>query len=427
MKTEKKVLPKAQIELMVELTVEEVQPYVERAAEKLSREVKIDGFRPGKAPYEILKQKIGELAIWEEAAQLAINKTIDQVLEKEITEQIVGQPQVNITKLAPGNPLEYKLTLAVLPTVKPGEYKNLKVKEEKAEVTAAEVDKVIEELRETRVKEVLVEREIKEGDKIIIDINMFLDKVPLEGGQGKDAVVVIGKNYLVPGFDKKLLGAKKGEERKFNLPYPEEHYQKNIAGKLVEFEVKIKEIYARELPPLDDQLALSFGLKHPLELKDNIKETLLKEKEEKNKQKAEREIIDKIINRSKFGELPEILINHEAEIMLGELENNILAQGGKFEDYLKSLGKSREQLKLELLPDAEKRVKSALVIREIALVEKIAVSREEVEKKAEEILKQHQGNKEIESRVRSHDYQHYLLNALTNRKVMEKLREWNII
>ena len=426
MKIEKKDLGKSQIELTVELTAEEFKPYVLRGAEKVSLEVKIEGFRPGKAPYEILKNKIGEMTILEEGARVAIDKTLDKVIKENVVGQIVGQPQVNITKLAPENPMEYKMVLTMLPEVKLGKYKDLKIKEAKAEVKDEEAEKLISELREMRASEVISDTQAKDGDRVIMDIQIFIDKVPVEGGQGKGAGLIIGKNYILPGFDKKIVGAKKNDVREFSLPYPEDYHDKNLAGKMAEFKVTVKEVYGRVLPEINEDMAKGFGLKSVDELKSNIKKSLLAEKEQKEAQKSEGAMLDKIIGASKFGDIPEALIKHEAEVMISELEYNIKNQGAKFEDYLMHLKKTREQIMLELMPDAVKRVKVSLVIREVANLEKISVSHEEVHKAIDDILKQYKGNETVMERVKSHAYHDYVENNLTGKKVAEKLKEWNI-
>jgi len=403
-----------------------MKPHLDKAVEKLGREIKVEGFRPGKATFEVLKNKIGELSIWEEAGYLAINKTLDQAIRENIKEAIVGQPQVKVTKLAPGNPLEYKVVVAILPTVTLGDYKNFKIKLGKINVGEPEVEKILADLAEMRVKEAISDAPAKDGDKVVVDLNMFLDKVPLEGGQGKDTAVIIGKGYVVPGFDKKLIGAKTNEEREFDLPYSAEHHQKNLAGKLVQFKVKIKSVYSRELPARDDLFASGFGMKSLLELKENIKKTLVKEEEAKVKQKAEIQIIEKIIDQAKFGDVPELLIKNEGETMLAELEHNLEHQGAKMEDYLKSLNKTRQQLLLDTLPDAVKRVKSALTIRKIAETEKISVEHEEIHHEMEAILKHYANDDKIREKVESHEYHHYLENMLINQKVMAKLLGWNL-
>lgn len=426
MNIQTKKIEKSQIELIVELTVEEFRPYVEKGVKKVSQEVKISGWRPGKVPYDILKQKIGEMTILEEAARIAINKTIDTAINNNINSQTIGQPQVNITKLAPNNPLEYKIVLTMLPEIELGDYKNAKVKLEKKEVRDDEINKMIEYLRESQAKEVIADREVKIGDKIIADIEIFLDNVPIEGGQNKAVAIIIGKEYFIPGFDKKLIGAKKNDVRKFNLPYPKDHHQANLAGKLVDFKVTIKEIYNRQLPELNDNFTKSCGAKNLDELKINIKKNLEQEKSQKERQKTEIKMLDKILEKTKFGDIPEVLINHEAEAMIVELEQGIINQGGKFDDYLASLKKSRDQLILDLLPDALRRVKSAVMIREIAKEEKIKVEEKEIDEKINELLKQYKGQDKITARVKNSDYRIYLQNSLMNRKIIDKLREWNV-
>jgi trigger factor len=425
MKVEKKDLGKSQWELTIELSLEEFQPFIEKGAEQVSREVKIDGFRPGKVPYDVLKAKIGEMTILEESARLAINKTIDDAIKENINFELVGQPQVNITKLAPDNPLEYKIVIAVLPEVRIGSYKDLGIKAEKDEVKGEEVEKMVKELQEFKVKEALVDREAREGDKLIATINMYLDNVPIEGGLAKDTPVVLGKEYFVAGFDKKLVGMRKGEAREFKLSYPDDFHGQHLAGKMVEFKVEVKDIYERQLPELDAEFAKGFGANSAEDLRDKIRKSLEERKAEEAARKFEMEMFDKIVDTSKFGDIPELLINHEVESMLHELEHSIESQGGRFDDYLSSLKKTRDQLTLDLLPDALKRVKVSLVIREISILEKINSDEKEIDHHIEHMKKHYHADKEILERLDSADYRIYSRNIITNRKVVERLKEWN--
>ena len=428
MQVTKKDLEKSQIELTVELTLAEFEPYIVKGAEEVAKNVKIEGFRPGKAPLEVLKQKIGEMTILEEAAHLAIHKTLDEVIEKNTMErQAFGQPNVSITKLAPNNPLEYKITLSLLPTVALGDYKDLKIKEEEVKMDEKELAKSLKELQEMRAVEVLSEEPIKKGDKAVVDIKMFLDKVPVEGGQHNDLAVLVGKEYFVPGFDDHLIGAKKDEERKFNLPYPDDHHQKNLAGKLVEFEVKVKDAYTRAIPELNDQFAGFFQVKNLEELKKTITDSLLAEKKRNADLKSESEMVEKIINNAKFGDFPDALIESETNNILGELEQSVIRQGGKFEDYLSHLKKTRAQLMLDLAPNAVKRVKAALAIREIAIIEKINVTEKEIHEKIDELKKQYAQNQDILKMIVEPGYHGYLSNVLTNEKVITQLKDWNYV
>ena len=422
----KKELEKSQVELNIELSVEEFAPYIEKGAQKVSEKVKIEGFRPGKVPFDVLKQKIGEMTILEEAAHIAITKTVDEAVDKEtMGRQPVGQPNVTITKLAPGNPLEYKVIVALLPTIALGEYKSLNLKPEIAKIETKELDRALNDLREMRATEKIVEREVKEGDKVIADVHMFLDKVPLEDGHHHDLAILMGKNYFVPGFDKNILGMKKGEERKFSLPYPDDHHQKHLAGKMVEFTAVVKEVYERISPELNDEFASFFRLKDMEELKKNLEESLLQEKRHNIDLKNESELISKISDKTKFGEFPDVIIESESKSLMMELEQSVIKQGGKFEDYLSHLKKTREGLMLELMPNAIKRVKAALIIREIAVIEKIIPTTKEIDEKIEELKAQYAGNQEVLKMLAEKGYTTYLSNILTNEKVLVKLKEWN--
>lgn len=428
MKVEKKKLEKSQIEFLVELPYEEFKPLVEKAAEEISAEIKIDGFRPGKAPFDMVKKKVGDMAILERAANLAINKHLGKILEESAKEDhIVGQPMVDILKLAPENPLEFKATMSVLPEVALGEYKNLSVKETKAEIDQVEVARVIDYLRETRVKEAAVDREIKTQDKVIANISMFLDSVPVEGGQSHDATIIVGKEYFVKGFDEKIIGAKKGDIKEFTLPYPKDFHQKNLAGKNVEMKVEIKDVFEREVPAMDDELAKNFGGKDLADLKQMIEKDILGQKSFEAERKTELDVLEKILAKTKFGDLPEMLVTNETEKMLLELEENVSKQGGKIDDYLSSIKKTRNQLALDLMPEAVKRVKTALLIREVGQIEKIEPTEDDVENKIKSLLEQYKGYAKVEARVKDPNYRTYLKNSLASQKIVEKLKEWNVV
>ncbi|MCX6796398.1 MAG: trigger factor, partial [Candidatus Falkowbacteria bacterium] len=295
------------------------------------------------------------------------------------------------------------------------------------EVPEAEIEKIIRDLREMRAKEVLVAREVGDGDKVLLDIEMFVDQVPVEGGQGKNTAIIIGKDYVIPGFDKKIIGARKDEVREFELLYPANFYLKNLAGKMVDFRVKINEVYARELPALDDEFASGFGLKKIAELQDNVKKSLTEQKKREAEQATEKEILEKIMEQTKFGDIPALLIEDEGHNMLHELEHNIKEQGADFNDYLASIKKTKDQLMLDLLPEAVKRIKISLLIREIGQQEKIATTATEIDEHIVEMKKHYHDKQEVLEKVETPEYRHYVDNIFTTRKVIEKLREWNIV
>lgn len=428
MKVTKKDLGKSQLELTVEISVEDFSPYISKGAESLSKEIKIEGFRPGKAPVDVLKQKVGEMAILEEAAKLMINKQIYSILEDNFKgEDIVGQPEVNISKLAPGNPLEYKIKVSILPEITLGEYKGFAFKKEDAKASDAEFSKLLNDLREMRASEEISEEPIKDGDKVISSVNLFMAKVPVEDGQNPELTLLIGKNYFVEGFDKNLIGLKKGDKKEFSLVYPSDHWQKNLAGKKVDFKVEIKEIYNREIPEANDDLAQMFRFKNLEELKENLTKTIEDQKRRELDQKMEIKIIEKIIENCKFTDIADDLVKNELAIIMREIEQGVSSQGGKFEDYLKSINKSYEELNLEMMPNALKRVKSALVLKEIAKIEKIEVSDEETQKELALLKENYKNNPEVLKNISSLSYKTYINNFILNQKVIDKVKEWNLL
>lgn len=426
MQVTKKDLEKSQVELAIILEFDEFKPYIEKGAQHVSEHVKIEGFRPGKVPYEILKQKVGEISILEEAAHIAIRKTIDDVFAKELAgRQPVGQPSVEITKLAPENPLEYKVVISLLPTVALGKYKDLKIEREKPEVNEEDLNKTIKEILEMRAKESLSAEAAKLGDKLILNVSLSLDKVPVEGGQAQDVTVILGKEYMVPGFDDKVLGIKQGEKREFKLLYPETHHQANLAGKMVEFAVTATSVYQRELPALDDELAKLMHFKDLDDLKDAIRKNILADRERQADIKAELKMLEAIAADAKFGDIPESLLESEADSMLAELKRNITNQGGNFDDYLKHLKKTPAELRLELLPNAVKRIKTALIIREVGIIEKVEVKKADLEDKLEGLKKMYGQEAEAAKQLNSPEYRRHLENMMFNDQVVAQLKSWN--
>lgn len=426
MQVTKKDIGKGKFELMVEMTADELKGSIDRAVEQISQSVKIEGFRPGKATYETLKQKVGELSIWEEASRIAINKNLDKILRENLDRQAIGQPQIDIVKMAPNNPLEFKVEVSVLPEVTLGDYKGMDLSMPEIKVEDAEIEKVLNELRDMRVKEVISGDKVGATDKVILDIQMYLDKVPVEGGQGQDVTVVLGKNYIVPGFDDKIIGMAKSEVREFTLHYPAEYYQKNLADKMVEFKVTLKEVYKREMPELTDDFATVFGVKNVEELKKTLRENMAAEKEQKEEQKLELQILEKTAEKAKFGDIPEELVKSEAHSMFHEFEHNIEHQGGNMKDYLASTKKTKEMMMLEMMPEAMKRVKMIMMMREVGIMEGLKVEEQELDEQIKSIENQYAQNKEALEKIKTAEYRDYLRNTMTNQKIVDHLRKWNI-
>ena len=420
MKIDKKDLPKKQIEFTIELSPEELKPYLDEAAKKISQDVNIPGFRKGKVPLDALKKNVGEATIYEEAFYQAVNKTLPKVIIDEKLE-FIGQPKVDAEKIAPGNPLVYKATITLMPDIKLGDYKTLKAKKKEVKPEKEKIEQTFEDLKKMQAKEKVVLRAAKKDDKAEIDFEIKMAGVPIEGGSGKNQQIVIGEKKFIPGFEDAVLGMKAGDEKDFKVTFPADYFQKNLAGKEHDAHIKVHNIYEVILPEINDEFAKAMNFKSVDEMKKKIEENISAEVQQKEDQRFELEILEEIMEKSEFDELPDDLINAESEKMLQELKGQIEQSGGKFEDYLKEIKKTEDEIKKGFKPQAEKRLKTALITREVAKAEDIKISEKEIDAELEKIKEMYKQMPEMEKQFSSPEYKNYMANMLTNRKVFEKL------
>lgn len=422
MQTKFSKLPKSQVEFLIELSTEELKPYLEKAVVVLSSAGKIPGFRPGRAPYDIVAKHFGEMAIYEAAGDKIIPSVLNQAV-KEKNLAFVGEPKIEMVKLSPGNPFIFKAIISLMPEIKLGKWPEIKIRKQTKEIKAEDIDKVLEDARKMRASEVLVDRAAGGSDKVMIDLDITQDKVPVEGGQVKDHAVFLDEKYYIPGLPEQLVGLKKDEVKEFSLDFPAEHYQKHLAGKKADFKAIVKGVFERIMPVMDDVFAQGLGQKTMVDLRALIENNLKTEAEQREEHRLEIELMEMIVKKSEFGELPEVLIVSEKQKMFEELRQNLAEMGVPLEDYLKKMKKTEEDLGREFSHGAEERVKSALVLREIARAEKIECSDTELAEETARVREMHKDNEQIDERLADHGTQSYLANMLVNRKVMKMLKE----
>lgn len=422
MKITKKDLEKKQIELTIEVSLEEIKPHLEKAAQNISAKNKIPGFRPGKAPYDLVKNSVGEMPIWQEALNAIIGDSFYKAVTREKLET-VGQPDIKVEKLAPGNPIIYKATVALLPKVTLGEWQTLTAKKKEVKVEDEEVNKTIDQLKEMNTKEKLVERKAKKGDKVELDFEVLVDKVLVEGGKNPKYPVVIGDGRMIPGFEDQLLDLKKGDKKEFDLKFPDKYFQKNLAGKEATFKIEVLGVYEREAPKLDDTFAKTTGFETMDQLKDQIKQNISTDKENREKQRVEGEAIEKIVENSTIEEIPDTLIHNEVHKMIHELEHSIGQQGMDMAGYLKSINKTHDDLHKDFEPQAKKRIQAALVLRQLAQEEKISASDQDIDQELKTQEQMYQGNPQALENIKHPDYRQHLANVLTNQKVIKLISD----
>lgn len=424
-----KKLPKSQIEIKITVPREQWEKYLDVAAGEASMEIKIEGFRPGKALRKLVEQKIGKGVILNGAAEKAVQKSYVDFVTKEKLE-VIGSPEVKIEKIEEGQDLEYVARVAVMPEVKiKDSYKkavkkiNENYKDKKAEATEDETQLELEKLANSRVKLVTVNREIKNNDSAEIDFTVLVDGVPIEGGTAKKHPLVIGKGVFIPGFEENLIGMKAGEEKEFELKFPADYHKKDLAGKPAVFKVKINLVQERQTPAVDDDFAKSLGSFENLEaLKKNVQEGMLEENRKKLKDQKRTEYIEKIIENISV-DLPEVLTHQEIHQMLQEFEQQLQMMGMNMEQYLGHLKKDKKELEKDWEPQAEKRVKSAMALKEIAKLEEIAVDSKEIEEEMNKTLQYYKKVKDIEKNIDMERLYNYTKSMMENEKVFEFLEK----
>ncbi len=423
MRTNVRKLPRGQVELTVELTPAEYEPFLRRAAEAISEEITIPGFRPGKATLEVVRSRVGEAKLWEAALEPAVKKTLVQAVN-EAQLLTVGSPRIEVQTLAAGTPVTYRATLSLLPSVQlPDLAKVAKVAPKPVEVPETRVDELINELRKIRRSEALVARPATTQDKVTLDLTMSLDRVPLERGSQRNLELDLSEDRYLPGFAQQLVGLAAGQTKQFPLTFPDRYHDRALAGKTVEVTVAVQGVYELTTPPADDAWANNVGGFASLDdLRAKLRDNLRTEGELAERQRQEEAITESLINASKFGDLPDLLITTEINTMLQELERNVAGQGLAFDDYLRQIGKDRASLKLDFTPAAAKRIKGALITRAVAQRQAIAPTPEEITQTLEETRRQYRGDELALAQLESPDALAYLRNRIVARKVMEYLR-----
>ncbi|MDO8509995.1 MAG: trigger factor [bacterium] len=417
-----KQLPKSQVEITVTLTPADYKKDMEMGAARLSERATIHGFRAGKAPYDIVKKQLGEVKILEEAMQTIVEKNFFKAVTEEKLET-VGMPEIVLEKMAPGNDFVFKATVALLPTIKLPDISTIKAERKPAQAEDKDVDNVLKDLTKMQGKEIAKAGPATKEDKVMISMNLSIDKVPVEGGQADSHQVYLNEEHYIPGFAEQLIGLKKDDKKQFSLKFPEDHYQKHIAGKNVDIDVMIKDVFEIEYPKLDDEFAKKVGQTDIKTLRELLSHNLTHEALHKEEQRLEGEILDKMVQATTFTEIPDVLIRSEKQKMFNELKHDLEKNHIEMDKYLADLKKTEEEIYADFTDRSTTRVKAALISRQVALDNNIKVDQKDVEKEIANIRAAYPGDEKVEEALKRHEVVETLSLTIQNRKVVEYLKE----
>lgn len=382
----------------LEVTVES-KKFNEAMKKSYAKNVKkfnVPGFRKGKAPMSIIKRYYGETVFYEDAINICCDDTYPKALkEKEI--KPVDYPQIDIVQIGEGQDFIYSAQVTVMPEVELGEYKGLEAKKVSYDVKDEDVENTLKEMqqRNARIKTKEDEEEVENGNIAVIDFKGYVNEVPFEGGEGYDYSLEIGSGTFVDNFEEQLIGAKKGEKREVKVKFPEEYGSEELNGKEAKFEVTIKEIKVKELPAIDDEFVKEVSEFDTLdELKEDIKAKIKEGNDKRAKAEYEEAVINLACENAKV-DIPEVMIQNEINNMLKDLEMRLRYQGIDLETYYKYTNSTEEKVREYMKEAATKRVKTDLVLAEIAKSEKVEATDEEMMERAKEMAKQY-GTGELE-------------------------------
>lgn len=426
MKTTIKNISDTKVELTVIIDAGELSIAEQVATVKLTRDVKVSGFRKGKTPVSIAKKNIDPNVLQEQTIENALNNAIATAFVKEKI-QVLDRPMVSIRKFVPNEILEFTAEVEILPNIKIGDYKKLKITDEKISVSEKDVDEIIERIRRSLIQKKEVKKVAKIKDEVLIDFVGKKDGVVFEGGSSKDFNLELGSGQFIPGFEEGIVGHKESDIFDLDLTFPDDYNSDEMKGKKVTFSVTLKKVYELTLPEIDDSLAQKAGpFKTLKELKTDIKTELKKQKERELAEKTKEDLVNQLVEKSHVP-MPEVLINDQIESIEKDFTNNLMYQGLSLDQYLKSNGFESKQVWIdkEIKLIAEKRVKSGLVLAELSKIEKIEATTEELDNRVEMFKQQYTNNAEALKQFDNPEVRRDIANRLLTEKTVEKLLELN--
>ena len=406
-------------EVKLEFTIEakKFDEAIMKVYQKSARYFNIPGFRKGKAPFNIVERMYGDEIFYEDA----FNELVPSIYEKEIEDnkiEAVSKPEINIVKMKKGEDLVFTALVQTKPEVKLGKYKGIELKKVEYPVTDEDVEHELAHVQEHNARIITVEdRPVQDKDIAVIDFQGFVDGKAFEGGKAEKHELEIGSKTFIPGFEDQVIGMKVGEEKDINVKFPEDYFSKDLAGKDATFKVKLHEIKEKQLPALDDEFAKDVSEFDTLkDYKTSIKEKKQAQNDDKAKHETENLAIEAVSNETKI-DIPSGMIETEIDALIRDLEQQLSYQGINLDQYLKIMNKTRKEIEENYKEQAEKNVKSRLILEAIIKEEKIESTDEEINAKIKEMATNY-GRKE-EELSKNEALKEYISNTIKTEKAIE--------
>ena len=377
--------------LTIEVSADDVEKALQAAYLKERSRISLPGFRKGKVPRQMIEKMYGPEVFYDEAANHMISEAYGKAYE-ECELEIVSQRNVEITQLEKGKTFIFTAEVAVKPEVTLGEYKGLKVDKVSTRVTQKEVDEEIDRERERNARTIEVtDRAVQDKDQVILDFEGFVDGAAFEGGKGEKYPLTIGSGAFIPGFEEQLIGAEIGKEVEINVTFPEEYQAEELAGKAAVFKCTVHEIKAKEIPELDDEFVSDVSEESETvdAYKAEVKAKIKDRKEREGRQKKEDQAVEQAVANAQI-DIPDPMIDLQTKQMADDFARRIMQQGMSLEQYFQFTGLSEEKMMEEFRPQAEKRIRTRLVLEAVVAAENIEVSDERLDEELKKMADSYQ-------------------------------------
>ncbi|MCB7305248.1 trigger factor [Bariatricus massiliensis] len=376
--------------LTVEVSAEELEGALQKAYQKQKGKISVPGFRKGKVPRQMIEKMYGPEIFYDDAANALIPEAYSKAYDESGLD-IVSQPKIDVVQIEKGKAFIFTAEVAVKPEVTLGQYKGLEVDKISNRVTAKEVDAKLEEEQQKNARTITVEgRPVQDKDEVILDFEGFVDGVAFEGGKGENYPLTIGSGAFIPGFEEQLIGAEPEKEVEVKVTFPEEYQAEELQGKDAVFKCTVHEIKAKELPELDDEFASEVSEFDTLdEYKADIKVKIKEQKTNEGKRAQEDQAVEAIIANSEM-DIPEAMVDTQTRQMVDDFAQRLQQQGLSMEQYMQFTGMTAEKMLEEMRPQAEKRIKTRLVLEAVAKAENIEISDEKLDEEIAKMAKAYQ-------------------------------------
>ena len=418
-------LEKSQVKFTFDVDAETFEKAVAAAYGKTKHKYSVPGFRKGHVPRKVIEGMYGKEVFFEDAMDIVIPEAYSEALDKEHDIEVVGQPELESFDFKDDGGVTFVLKTAVRPEVKLGKYKGLSVERKVDKVTAKQVDEEVENARDKQARIVDTDAAAEKGDIVNIDFVGSVDGEKFDGGSAEGYDHTLGSGSFIPGSEDQLIGVKKGDKKDVKVTFPEDYHAAELKGKEAVFECTVNAVKKKELPALDDEFAKEISEFDTLaEYKADVKNKLMKDAEMRADRQYEDALVQAVVDGAEV-EIPQAMIDAEAEDMAKEFEYRLSYQGVKLSDYLGYINMTRDQLLDEYKEQAAKSVKVRLVMEEIVKQEEMKFEQEELDAKIAEMAERSGQDVDTFKKGLGKEHYDYLANQILSDKLLAMLREQN--